>query len=323
MGRRKAWDRQMKWIFSIAPEDLVAWIFRGEAEFVNLANTELDGDELFSDMLCFVKILGQVVLLHIEFQKRRDSNMAKRLWEYNVRATIKYKCPAWSCVIYLTKDSTVQAQFRQVLPNGRPIHWFDFDVIKMWETPTEDFLQMGLRGLLPLLPLTREGKRRGVIETAISLLMLPGGEPQGELLSLVYGFASLVLESKDQEWLDWRFAMLNDILRETPAFQKIAKEGLREGLEQGLQQGRIEGRVEGRVEGRIEGRIEGEKLGALKNLRQVAENLVATRFTNAVLTDLARNSLSTIEDIPMLQQLVVNLAIVQTPEEVRQLLTNS
>lgn len=117
--------------------------------------------------------------------------------------------------------------------------------------------------------------------------------------------------------------MLNDILRETPAFQKIAKEGLREGLEQGLQQGRIEGRVEGRVEGRIEGRIEGEKLGALKNLRQVAENLVATRFTNAVLTDLARNSLSTIEDIPMLQQLVVNLAIVQTPEEVRQLLTNS
>ncbi len=105
--------------------------------------------------------------------------------------------------------------------------------------------------------------------------------------------------------------MLYDILRETPAFQKMAQEGLREGLQQG------------RIEGRIEGKIEGEKLGALKNLRQVAENLVATRFADSKLTDLARSSLGAIDDIQTLQQLIVNLAIVQTPEEAGQLLTNN
>lgn len=177
-------------------------------------------------------------------------------------------------------------------------------VIKLWETPTAELLDTHLNGVLPLLPLSREGQSHEVIETGIQRLMPPGEEPQRDLLSLLYGFASLVLISEeDQDWLVRRFEMLYDILRETRAFQEMAKEGMREGREQGIREGMREGMREG-----------------IKNMRQVAENLVATRFSDTALTALVRKYLSTIDDAQALQDLIINLAIVQTPEDARQLL---
>jgi predicted transposase YdaD len=290
------WDRRMKWLFSVAPEDMGAWISGNNVEFLSLANTDLDSQQMTSDMLCYVLAKGHRALLHIEFQKRRDSAMAKRLWEYNVRATMKYDCPVWSCVIYLTKESTPQQPYYWFFPTGRLIHHFSFDVLKMWEIPTRDLLALGRRGLLPLLPLTREGRQPEVIEQAIDLLMPEGEEPCRDLLSLVYGFASLVFERNDQEWLRRRFAMLYDILRDSPAFQDIA----REGFEQGIQQGRTD---------------------ELKRLRQLAADLVATRFADASLTASTLHTLDGIDDAQRLHLLIINLMAVQTPEAARHLLT--
>ena len=84
--------------------------------------------------------------------------MAERLWEYNVKTSVKYKSSVLSVVIYLRDDGKVaKAPFTRKLSSGRRIHNFDFDVVKLWEIPTEYFQKEGLIGLLPLLPLTREG----------------------------------------------------------------------------------------------------------------------------------------------------------------------
>jgi predicted transposase YdaD len=222
--------------------------------------------------------------------------MAKRLWEYNLSATMKYNCPVWSWVIYLTKESTPQQLYCWFFPGVGLMHWFNFNVLKMWEVPTRDLLTLGRRGLLPLLPLTREGRQPEVIEQAIDLLMPEGEEPCRDLLSLVYGFASLVFERNDQEWVRRRFAMLYDILRDSPAFQDIA----REGFEQGLQQGRTD---------------------ELRTLRRVAARLVAARFADAPLTASVLDALDGIDDAQRLQLLIINLGTVQTPEAARHLLT--
>lgn len=110
--------------------------------------------------------------------------------------------------------------------------------------------------------------------------------------------------------------MLYDILRETRAFQEMAKEGRREGVEQGKREGMEQGKREGMQQGLQQGMQQG-----IKNLRQVAENLVATRFSNPTLTTRARKYLATLDDAQTLQELIVNLAIAQTPEDVRQLLS--
>ena len=54
-----------------------------------------------------------------------------------------------------------------------------------------------------------------------------------DLLPVTELLASLVLKDQaDQEWIKRRFAMLQDALRETPAYQRILQEGREEGREE-------------------------------------------------------------------------------------------
>ena len=86
--------------------------------------------------------------------------MALRLLEYNVLATREHKRRVLSCVIYLRKDSNiVESPLIWMTPDGRETLRFHFEVIKLWEMTAESVMQMRLVGLLPLLPLTKDGKR--------------------------------------------------------------------------------------------------------------------------------------------------------------------
>ena len=55
-----------------------------------------------------------------------------------------------------------------------------------------------------------------------------------ESLWIGYALASKVLKD-DLKWLKRRFAMLEDILRETPVYQEVLAEGMEKGLEKGLE----------------------------------------------------------------------------------------
>ena len=117
---------------------------------MSLVSTTLEAEDIYTDILCEVLSNGEKALLHVEFQKKRDSHMAERLWAYNVRATLKYKCTVWSCVIYLTKDSTIDAYYCKTWPGGgRLIYRFDFSVVKMWEILKQELLAERLSDLAP------------------------------------------------------------------------------------------------------------------------------------------------------------------------------
>ncbi len=311
---RNPWDRHMKRLLSEAPQDFVDWLLTG-AVFIGIVSNELDPetDPIYTDLLFEVTLLGEPMFLHVEFQRRRDAKMAERLWEYNHKATLQYKYPVWSVVIYLKDDGNVPSSpLLKELPNGQGVHRFDFGVIKLWEQSTEEFEQMGLLGLLPLMPLTSEGARREVVERTISKLTSVGEQPKQELLALTYGLASLAFENEaDQEWLKRRFEMLYDMLRDTPAFQDIMKEGRKEGLEQGLEQGREEGREEGRKEGREEGRKEGQN----EALRQALLAIVQARFPSPRMILQTKGQASIIDDPAVLQDLIVKVSLAESAEE--------
>ena len=158
---------------------------------------------------------------------------------------------------------------------------------------------MGLVGLLPLLPLTHEGARREVVERTITKLAAAEEQPRQELLALTYGLASLSFEHEaDQEWLRRRFAMLYDMLRDTPAFQDIMKEGRQEGLEQGLEQGLERGREEGR-----------------EALRQALLAIVQARFPSPRMIRQAKGQAAIIDDPAVLQDLIVKVSLAESAEE--------
>lgn len=289
------WDSNLKNLFYAAPEDIVAFLLK-DAQFVRLVSPVLTGKEIFCDILCEIRINGKKALLHIEFQKKRNAKMAERLWKYNMDATILYQCPVWSCVIYLTKDSTIAEIFTKDFPDGRIIHRFYYSVIKMWDIPTGELLRTGRSGLAPLLVLTRDGQHTKVVEQAIALLDPPRGKQERELLMLTYGIASLVLlDQADQNWLDRTFGMLYEILKDTHAWQKIAQEVRLEVLQQ----------------------------GGTENLRLAIVDMVEARFADPALTEHVRTQVALINDLAALRHLIVKIALVTTPAEVDPLLMQS
>jgi predicted transposase YdaD len=238
---------------------------------------------------------GKCQLLHIEFQVGGKPKMAERLWEYNVLATIRNDLPVYSFVIYLKKrGSTAVSPYMREAHNGQCIHQFHFETIKLWDVPTAQLKGLGLKGLLPLLPLTREGKNTEVVEEVISELSACEGEARSQLLPLACSLASLNFSSdREKDWLRRRLSMLDDLIKESWFLQEILQQGREQGIEQ-------------------------ERVQVLERERQVLVALVENRY--ASLVSLAKKKVEAISDMSVLQQLVLQLSIASGEDEARKYL---
>jgi hypothetical protein len=224
------------------------------------------------------------MLLHLEFQTYNDPGMAERLLRYNVLARSEHKLPVLSCVIYLLKDGEASSSpLKWKLPNGQEILQFHYQSIVLGALSPEDLLQSGQAGLLPPLPLTNGGARRDMVESMFSGLL---AARKIELVPIGYTLASLAFSREnraDQDWLLRRFHEMHDILRETPIYQEILKEGREEGLEA---------------------------------LRQAVVDIIAQRFPK--LARLAKKQVAVVEDPELLRYVLVKVSVVQTAEEAKQ-----
>lgn len=291
----KPYDDAMKKLVMGNPQDLVLWVLP-RAQFGKQLPYELSVENIYADGLLQVSLDGKEFLLHIEFQSSNDAYIGERLLEYNVLASRQYGfLPVYSCVIYLKNHGDVpQSPFIRALPSGEEIVRFQYRSIELGKLTSEELLQTGLAGLLPLLPLTRDGARREVVEKMITGLIL---SEKTESLWIGYALATKVLKD-DLKWLRRRFAVFSDLLRETPAFQEVLAEGLEKGLAEGLEKGLKE--------------------GELRAQRQTLLAVVQERFPGIV--DLAKMQADVIEDPEALRRLIVRMSIVQTSEEARQYL---
>ncbi|HLG64738.1 MAG TPA: hypothetical protein VKY19_22550 [Ktedonosporobacter sp.] len=295
------WDTKLKQLMLQAPKDVVSWLLDG-ALFEQELSPHLSYRNVDADLLYQIRLNDQPMLLHLEFQRRRDPQMAQRVWEYNVLATCKFGCPVYSFVLYLKKDGSVAESPHQVcLHDGRQIHHFVFEVIKLWEVPTATLQRTDLPGLLPLLPLTREGKQRETIEMMINGLCPAGEAPKRELLSIAYGLASLVLEEHEEEyeWLKRRFLMIEDLLGESRVFQEWRQQALEEGLQQGMQKERKE---------------------EVQRHREMLLAFVHARFP--ALEQLAEERGKALDDPEHLQALILSVGLAAGEQEAKKFLSN-
>jgi hypothetical protein len=283
----KPWDDTMKRLIRLNPQDFVSWLLYG-AQYKGSVSIELKNWTRETDFLLDVVLEEQEILLHLEFQSTDDENMGQRLLEYNVLAVREHKRPVLSCVIYLRKDSNIaESPLVWRLPNGQEVLRFHFVVNKLWEIPSEEMLQTDLVGLLPLLPLTKGGAQRTVIDGMVTRLV---GVEQYGLLSLAEMFASLVLkDDTDREWLKRRFAMYKDILEDSWVYQEIIQKGVKEERQQELQR-----------------------------QRRALLTIVERRFPEVV--DLTRKQSDSVEDPEVLQNLIVNISLAQNVQEALQAL---
>ena len=255
----KEWDHLMKWLAHANPQHLVSLLMKDalfESEAIN--ELQVQSREIQADILYNILWKRQRAILHAEFQRRRDADIGRRVWEYNALTECLKQVPVYSFVIYLVKDSgIVQPPYRRVLPDGSVSHVFYYTNVYLWELPASAFKGPGREGLLPLLPLTKNGARREVIEEMIEELQAAHKQ---DLLALAYSFAALVLQKKeDRQWLKRRFEMLSDILEDSWAFQELKERAEKRAREKVREEVREEVREQMRREARQEARQEAER----------------------------------------------------------------
>ncbi len=98
------WDSELKKMVGVIPQDIVTWLLSG-ALFVQEASSHLKNRNIDADMIYHVSVNDRPYMLHIEFQQNPDANMAERVWEYNVLASIEHNVPVHSFLVYLNKGT--------------------------------------------------------------------------------------------------------------------------------------------------------------------------------------------------------------------------
>src|SRR5579859_8062920 len=90
MNTTKPWDHYIKLLAGENPQALVSFFLTG-AVYQGEMSHELITRMIVADGLYKVKWHGESIVLHVEFQRSRKSNMPRRVWEYNALASIMSK----------------------------------------------------------------------------------------------------------------------------------------------------------------------------------------------------------------------------------------
>jgi predicted transposase YdaD len=286
------WDSIMKRLVKTYAQHFTNWLV-AEATFVRTLNVELQSQHIFADALMEIISYGEPALLLIEFQSYRDPEMGRRLMEYSILASREYDhCAVYPYVVYLRKAGEVaDSPYVRMHPDGHEAYRFHYRVIQLWEMPAEFFLRQGWLGLLPLVILTKGGKRPEVVNEMIEQL---AEAQEFDLLALARLMGGLVFKegSVESDWFKGRFHMFQDILRESWVYKEIGQEYFEQGIEQGIEQGK----------------------------RDMLLGFVQKKFPEVVV--LARQQVDRITDPQTLQTIFYKFVDAQTVEEARQILLN-
>ncbi|WP_258316485.1 DUF4351 domain-containing protein [Cylindrospermopsis raciborskii] len=191
---------------------------------------------------------GDFILLN-ELQLRHDAKMPRRMRAYAALVEEKYGLLVYPVVVNILQPGPTEiipSHYESEIMGCRAYQ--DYRVINLWEIEAETVFEQNLSSLLPFVPILKGGNSEVNLRQA--LLNLRKNQVLGDLEPLLSFFASFVFDIPlVQQMMRWDMT----VLRESPWYNEILKEGLQEGLQKGLQEGELRGEQRGRQEGRQEG----------------------------------------------------------------------
>jgi predicted transposase YdaD len=231
-------------------------------------------------------------LIHFEWQAYYTNTMPERLLRYSVLVRCELDRPVLSCVWHMLNDTRIKLS---------PLYWtepitgkvveYHYVVIEMADFLPEEIFGRGEAVLLPFVPLTEGGATRAYVQRMLEELSGAGHE---ELAFVGFALARSVFtkahNDDDYAWLVERYgamnSMIHDLLDEDPVYLAIKQKGLQEGLQQGWQKAAI--------------------------------TLVVASFPD--LETLARTRISAVGNQKRLEQLILDLHLCHTREQMERLL---
>ena len=226
------YDNICKFLAENFKDDLATWLLGAPTELTELSPTELSLEPIRADSL----ILWQSdnLVLHTEFQTAPDEDIPFRMLDYRVRVYRRFPHKTMrQIVIYLRETgSTLVSESSFRLNNT----YHQFEVIKMWEQPTERFMNTpGLlplswcacpwpgnpAGVAPLAVLSQTKEPRIVLEEVSKAVeAITSVRLQSNIAAASSILAGLVLEKNVISKI-----LRSEIMRESVIYQQILEEG--------------------------------------------------------------------------------------------------
>ncbi len=277
-------DIGSKRLISLSPNQWVKWVTNiQEAESREILSSEFQWISRDSDVLikAFSPEIGEFLVIN-ELQLRSSSRMAKRMFAYTALATEKYDLPVYPVLINILPPSAEPEIANQDSTQFQGLEFrCDYQVINLWEVDVAIVFQQSLSSLLPFVPVLKGGDDADIVREALG--QLRQSETLNELEPLLAFFATFVLESKlVQEIMRWDMA----ILRESPWYQEILKEGEKRGIEKGIERGierGIQQELLSSIEWGLELKFGSEGLTILGEIRQITDVEILRQIRQALL----------------------------------------
>ena len=214
--------------------------------------------------------------------------------EYNqrIRKKYEYKRDVLSGVFHLGNDAPLEPS---PLVWGTPLQqWyrtleFRYPAVEMGYLTPRGIRRLGRKALLPLLPLTERGAEWDVVRGMLHDLECG----DRELLKIGFGMAMQRVPEEEQESLRKEYEMIYQELMEDQFYRYLVNDGVRQGIPLGIQQG-------------------------IQKIQEGLINLVARNFPK--LEALAQTKFAAVNSLDRLQQLMQDLYLLRTQEEVEQFL---
>jgi predicted transposase/invertase (TIGR01784 family) len=220
-------DNVCKFLAESFSADFAQWLLG-----VSITLTELSPSELFLEPIradALILLESNDTILHIEFQTQPSADIPFRMIDYRLRVYRRFPQKQMrQVVVYLCETQSTQVlQNRFSIPGTQ----HEFEVIRLWEQPADQFLQNP--GLLPFATLSRTSDRALLLrQVAQKIDQIADARVQSNVAASTAVLAGLVLERSLIQRV-----LRREIMQESVIYQEWRAEALAEG--------RAEGRAEG------------------------------------------------------------------------------
>jgi predicted transposase/invertase (TIGR01784 family) len=264
-------DSTCKFLAENFSTDMATWLLGKPVSLTSISPTELSVEPIRADNLILLE--SDNLILHIEFQLNPKPDVPFRLADYRLRGHRLFPDKEMRQVVIYLRPSNSALVYQTTFELPTMTH--HFEVIRLWEQPTELFL--AVPGLLPFAVLSQTEQPAEVLrEVARQVETISDKRLQSNVAAATAVLAGLSLDKDVIQSI-----LRRDMMRESVIYQDIKQEGWQEGRQEGRQEGWQEGRQEGRQEGLLDGertlvlRLLDRKLGSLPSEARSAINTLS------------------------------------------------
>ncbi len=226
----KMFDNVCKFLAENFSTDFATWLLEKPITLTELSPSELSLEPIRADALILLQ--SDQTVLHLEFQTQPKADIPFRMIDYRLRGYRRFPDKGMRQVVIYLKQTSSEMVYQNTFSIPGTRH--EFEVIRLWEQPTEVFLRTP--GLLPFAVLSRTADPQGVLnQVAREINGITESRTQANVAASAAVLAGLVLEKEII-----RRVLRAEIMRESVIYQDI------------LQEGKAEGKAEGREEALLE-----------------------------------------------------------------------